>query len=189
MKSTLHSGVGRWRNLTLVIGAAAFLAACGGNTTSAAPAAPAPGGSAGGGSASGSAAVVMAHSGPLGTYLTDASGRTLYLFATDTGSASTCVGNCAAEWPPLTTAGAPQAGSGATASELSTTMRTDGSTQVDYHGHPLYYFAADTSAGDAKGQGVDNGGLWWVVSPAGDSIQSTAASTSGAGGGGDAAWS
>jgi predicted lipoprotein with Yx(FWY)xxD motif len=189
MKSKLHPGVGRWRNLTLVIGSAALLAACGANTTAASPAPAAP--PTGGGSApsGGSPAVVMTHSGPLGSYLTDASGRTLYLFATDTGTTSTCVGACASNWPPLTTTGAPQAGSGTTASDLSTTTRSDGSTQVDYHGHPLYYFAADTATGDAKGQGLDDGGLWWVVSPAGAAITASAA-TSSAGGasGGDAGW-
>jgi predicted lipoprotein with Yx(FWY)xxD motif len=195
MRINVRPGSGRWRSLALIIGAGAFLAACGSNTTGAAstPAAPpaAAGASSGGPGSSGSPAVVMTHSGPLGTYLTDASGRTLYLFATDTGSNSTCAGTCAANWPPLTTTGAPQAGSGTTGSDLSTTMRADGSTQVDYHGHPLYYFAADTSAGDAKGQGLNEGGLWWVVSPAGAAITSSAAtsSTPNGGGGSDTAWS
>lgn len=123
----------------------------------------------------GGAAVVMAHSGPLGQYLTDASGKTLYLFAADTGTTSTCTGTCAVFWPPFTTTGTPTVGSGAQASLLTTSKRADGSMQVDYNGHPLYYYKADNAAGDATGQGLNlSGGLWWVVSPAGDAITTAA---------------
>ena len=40
-------------------------------------------------------------------------------------------------------------------------MRPDGKTQVTYNGHPLYYFASDTAAGDAKGNGY--GGIWFIA--------------------------
>jgi predicted lipoprotein with Yx(FWY)xxD motif len=50
---------------------------------------------------------------------------------------------CAKEWPPLTTKGAPVAGSGVNAALLSTTSRTDGTTQLTYNGHPLYYYDDD----------------------------------------------
>ncbi|HEY2669208.1 MAG TPA: hypothetical protein VGJ07_02410 [Rugosimonospora sp.] len=196
MKSNLRPGVGRWRNLALIIGAGAFLAACGSSSTGAgsnpAASSAATGGSSSGSSggtpSSGSPAVVTTHSGPLGSYLTDASGRTLYLFATDTGTMSTCVGTCATNWPPLTTTGAPRAGSGTAGPDLTTTTRTDGSTQVDYHGHPLYYYAGDTSPGDAKGQGLNDGGLWWVVSPAGAAITSSNSTSSASNGGGGTTW-
>ena len=56
---------------------------------------------------------------------------------------------------------------------LATNKRTDGSTQVVYNGHPLYYYVSDTSAGDTTGQGVNNsGGLWWLVAPSGAAITS-----------------
>jgi predicted lipoprotein with Yx(FWY)xxD motif len=32
---------------------------------------------------------------------------------------------------------------------------------VSYNGMPLYYYAADSAAGDTKGQGV--GGVWFVA--------------------------
>jgi predicted lipoprotein with Yx(FWY)xxD motif len=114
----------------------------------------------------------MAHTGTAGTYLTDGSGKSLYLFAADSGGKSVCNGSCAAAWPPLTSSGAPTAGSGATASMLTTIKRDDGSTQVVYNGHPLYYYIGDTAAGDTTGQGINMfGGLWWLVTPAGAAIQ------------------
>ena len=58
---------------------------------------------------------------------------------------------------------------------MGTTTRTDGSSQVTYNGHPLYYFANDKAAGDARGQGINRfGGGWYVVDPAGDKIDSDA---------------
>jgi predicted lipoprotein with Yx(FWY)xxD motif len=140
------------------------------------------------GSNTSGAATVAVKSGPLGSYLTDGSGRTLYLFAVDTNGKSSCNGSCAAIWLPLTTTGAPQAQSGVTASMLTTVKRDDGSTQVVYNGHPLYRYVSDTSAGQATGQGVNlNGGLWWVVSPSGNAIHGAGSSPStGSSGGG--AW-
>src|SRR5262249_31601405 len=56
---------------------------------------------------------------------------------------ATCAGPCATAWPPLTVANAATAGAGVTAGMLATTNRADGTTQVTYAGHPLYYFAGD----------------------------------------------
>lgn len=124
------------------------------------------------GAAASGAATVQAKSGDLGTYLTDASGRTLYLFEKDSGSDSTCYDACAQVWPALLTDGNAQAGSGADASKLGTTKRKDGKTQVTYAGHPLYYYAPDTQPGDTKGEGIDSfGAEWYVVSPAGSKVE------------------
>ncbi len=107
----------------------------------------------------------------LGQILVDGKGKTVYLFVVDTGSTSTCYTTCAAVWPPVVTTGAPQAGTGANASLLGTTTRTDGKIEVTYAGHPLYYFIQDKSAGDTSGQGVNGfGGLWWVMSASGTAI-------------------
>jgi predicted lipoprotein with Yx(FWY)xxD motif len=57
------------------------------------------------------------------------------------------------------------------ASKFGTTKRTDGTTQVTYNGWPLYYFAKDKAPGDVTGQGV--GSVWYVVSAAGDKVDST----------------
>jgi len=117
------------------------------------------------------AASVSVANSSLGQVLVDGSGRTLYLFEGDTGSASTCRDACAQAWPPALTAGAPTAGSGASAAELGTTTRADGTTEVTYHGHPLYTYVADTRAGDTNGQGLNQfGAKWYVLSPTGDKI-------------------
>ena len=161
----------------LVGGTAALLlaAACSSNSTTSPGAAPAATtGVASAGAASGGAATVDTKAGAAGDYLTDATGRTLYLWVADTSTTSTCAGSCASAWPPLTTNGAPQAGSGVQASLLGTSVRSDGTTQVTYAGHPLYYFADDTAPGDTMGQGSNGfGALWWEVTPAGAAITST----------------
>ena len=115
--------------------------------------------------------IEVASNSKLGQILVDGAGKTVYLFVADTGSSSTCYTACAQLWPPVLTSGPGRAGTGATASHLGTTTRTDGKTQVTYGGHPLYYFVSDKQAGDATGQGVDSfGGLWWVVSPSGTAV-------------------
>jgi predicted lipoprotein with Yx(FWY)xxD motif len=131
-------------------------------------------GSAGtGGMSTGGSVEVDAHQGSLGTYLTDSKGNTLYLFVADPSGKSTCNGSCAAAWPPLVAQGTPKAGSGVDAGKLTSVTRDDGSKQVAYDGHPLYYFVQDESAGDTAGQGVDGfGALWWVVAPSGSAITS-----------------
>ena len=95
--------------------------------------------------------------------LVDGKGRALYLFEADTNGTSTCTGACAAAWPPVTVSGTAQAGSGVTQSLLGTVKRTDGTEQVTYHHHPLYYFVGDTGPGMAKGQGSKAFGADWYV--------------------------
>jgi predicted lipoprotein with Yx(FWY)xxD motif len=109
----------------------------------------------------------------LGRILIDGKGRTLYLFVADSGTRSACNSSaCVQYWPPVLTTGAPQAGSGLNGSLLGTTVRRDGTTEVTYAGHPLYYFISDKKAGDVTGQGIDGfGGPWYVVSPSGMAIR------------------
>jgi predicted lipoprotein with Yx(FWY)xxD motif len=149
--------------VALALGAVALLAACGGSSSPAAAASPTP-------SPTGEK-IAVATNPKLGQILVDAKGMTVYLFVADTGTASTCYTQCATIWPPVLTTGAPQAGTGAQASLLGTTTRTDGTVEVTYAGHPLYYFFKDKAAGDVTGQGINGfGGLWWVLSPAGAAI-------------------
>ncbi len=157
----------------VLVVAGVVLAACGGSSSGASSGAPA------GASGSTAAATVETASGPQGTYLTDGSGRTLYVFAPDTGSTSTCNGQCASVWPPLVASGAATAAGDAKASLLGSSKRADGSMQVTYAGHPLYTYVADTAKGDVKGQGLNvDGGLWWIVAADGTSIQKAASSGS-----------
>jgi predicted lipoprotein with Yx(FWY)xxD motif len=114
---------------------------------------------------------VDASTNRLGEILVDTNGLTLYLFAQDKGTKSTCFGSCARAWPPLRTEGEPTAGGDAKASRLGTTKRPDGPPQVTYNGHPLYLYQGDLKPGEATGQGVDVwGGIWYAVSPAGKKV-------------------
>jgi predicted lipoprotein with Yx(FWY)xxD motif len=126
----------------------------------------------GGGQRSAGAATVTAHASRFGKVLFDGSGRALYLFKRDKSSRSTCSGACAKAWPPFLTAKAPKAGAGARAGLLGTTKRADGTVQVTYAGHPLYYFSGDKKPGQINCQNVVNfGGLWLVVSPGGAAVK------------------
>jgi predicted lipoprotein with Yx(FWY)xxD motif len=129
------------------------------------------GGSAAPSSQSGSATITTRGSS-LGQILVGGSGKSLYLFEADSAAQSTCSGACAQAWPPLTTKGAPKAAGGATASLIGTTPRSDGTTQVTYSGHPLYYFTGDAKAGDTNGEGSTAFGAGWdVLSPTGTKIE------------------
>jgi hypothetical protein len=52
--------------------------------------------------------------------------------------------------------------------------------QVTYHGHPLYYYAADASTpGRTKGQGIEQfGDGWYLVDAGGKRIDEEPGSTS-----------
>ncbi len=155
--------------------ALALVAACGSNPTPATnAAAPAP-----------SATLNVANTGNLGNVLVNSQGRTLYLFQADTGTTSNCTGACAAAWPPLVSNGKPTTGNGVNAGMVGTTMRSDGTTQVTYNGHPLYTYIRDSKPGDANGQGVTAfGGAWFAVSPSGSAVTSSSSSSGGGSSGG-----
>jgi len=132
-----------------------------------------------------SVATVSATSTSLGMILVDGTGRTLYLFEKDQPNQSACAGACVAAWPVDQSSGTPKAGSDVTASLLGTIKRGDGSTQVTYKKHPLYYFARDSQAGQHNGQGVDAfGAKWFAVTPAGGAVSGGATATTPANGGG-----
>ena len=111
--------------------------------------------------------------------LTNARGFTLYWFAPDTPTKSTCYGTCAVYWPPVI--GSPAAGPGVTG-KLGTIRRSDGVTQVTYDRHPLYAYVGDGAPGEATGNNINlNGGLWHEMAASGwrTSAASESASTLG----------
>ena len=117
---------------------------------------------------------LRAISGIPGTALVGSNGRTLYLFQADKNGTSACSGACATAWPPDAVTGTPKAGSGVNQALLGTITRPDGTMQVTYNGHPLYYFTADTASGAAHGQGVKAfGAEWYVVSASGSKIDTS----------------
>lgn len=89
--------------------------------------------------------------------------RAIYYFDKESASKSDCYGECAEAWPPVLTEGDPQAGSGAENGLLGTTERDDGTTQVTYDGHPLYYYVDDPKGEVACHNVSEFGGLWLAV--------------------------
>jgi len=96
--------------------------------------------------------------------------RSLYALTFDRPRAATCVGPCAAIWPPLLTTRKALAGRGIQRRALGILRRPDGTRQVTYHGHPLYFFAFDLGPGAPSGLTggeylVDQHahGVWWLV--------------------------
>ncbi len=122
------------------------------------------------GSDDGTSATINLASTDLGDILVDGEGRTLYAFTPDDNSGeSTCYDDCAANWPPLTSADEVTVGEGLDDSSFTTAARTDDAgDQVVINGWPLYYYAGDTAAGQTNGQGV--GDKWYVVDANGEMI-------------------
>lgn len=105
---------------------------------------------------------------PFGSMLFDANDQAVYIWEVETSPTPQCYDDCAAAWPPVLTDGAPVAAGGVRADLLGTVARTDGSTQVTYNDHPLYYYAHE-APGEVKCHNVaTHGGLWWVVQPDGN---------------------
>lgn len=153
--------------LAIALAAVLALAGCGSSNDSKA--------SDGGGAG---ASAVEVNTTSLGDVLTDADGMTLYMFTEDGGGGSACEGSCLSTWPILK--GKPDAGSGVDASLIGTIKRGDGDTQATYGGHPLYYYAGDSAAGDVNGQEVQN--TWYVLDAQGQPVEGKADS-GGQGGG------
>jgi predicted lipoprotein with Yx(FWY)xxD motif len=106
-----------------------------------------------------------------GTVLFDGDNRAVYYFDKESSSKSECYGACAEAWPPVLTEGTPRGGTGAKADKLGTTERDDGTTQVTYDGHPLYYY--DEPPGQVTCHNVEEfGGLWLAVQPNGEPVPS-----------------
>jgi predicted lipoprotein with Yx(FWY)xxD motif len=176
----------RKRLVMLLVPAVALLAAgCGSSSTSSST------------SAASSAAVSSTSSSPaagavqistrtlpgLGSVVVNAKGHTLYVFAPDKAKKVTCVGACAAIWPPLALSSGqkPVVSGQAKSSLVGSDPNPAGGRTVTYAGWPLYSYVTDTAPGSAHGQGLKlNGGLWYVISPSGKVITTkTSTSTSG----------
>jgi len=102
-----------------------------------------------------------------GQVLFDSTGQAIYLFDKETSAVPDCYGDCAVAWSPVLTEGAPAAGAGTMSDLLGTTPRTDGSVQVTYAGHPLYYYAHEGKNVVTCHNVNEFGGLWLAVTPIG----------------------
>jgi predicted lipoprotein with Yx(FWY)xxD motif len=124
----------------------------------------------------------------LGPYLTDSHGRTLYIVVDGDDQSVACTGECADAWPPFTLESIDAMMGDAMMDEsmsddamamatidtdlVGTVARDDGTTQVTYQGHPLYYFVGDVDPGEVNCQAIDNfGGTWYVVAPSGEIVK------------------
>ncbi len=109
-------------------------------------------------------------SASLGSFLVGPNGMTVYTLSSETSTGSVCTGGCLANWPALLVApgGSVSGPAGATGTFSTITRADDGSTQVALNGQPLYYFAHDSAAGQANGQGIKAfGGVWLVATLSG----------------------
>ena len=156
--------VARTVSVRLALTVAAVLAAAACGSSGGSP-------SANGGSSTGAQAgqtMITTRSGPAGTYLANGSGRAVYLFLADSMNKSKCSGACTSIWPPVVATGTLSASGSAVSGDLGSITRSDGTKQVTYKGHPLYYFSGDSGPGMTKGQGISGfGAKWWLVAPSG----------------------
>jgi predicted lipoprotein with Yx(FWY)xxD motif len=169
--------------LAVVPGAALLTAACSssGSSSSSATASSAGGTASPAAAAVGSGLVITTKSGSAGAFLTDGSGRPVYLWAKDGKVSSARSGACAVAWPPVTTTGAVTASGGADKADRSTITRAADTKQLVDDGHPLSYFSGDSGPGWVSGQGCGGfGAEWWLVDPAGTSITAAVTVSSGA---------
>ena len=177
MASRTEAGF-RMGGIAAVVGMALFVAACGSSnsssSSSSSPAATAASSSSTPASSTSTTVAVGTTKGSMGTYLTGASGRAVYMWVADGSGKSSCAGECAKAWPPVIATSTPSVSGRALAADLGTITRSDGTTQVTYKGHPLYYFVGDPGSGTTKGQGNNGfGAKWWLVAPSGAGITAT----------------
>lgn len=99
--------------------------------------------------------------------LFDGTGQAIYLFDVETTSKPACYDACAEAWPPVLTTGDPVAGHGVKSSLLATAERTDGTVQITYNSHPLYFYAHEGKRQVKCHDIFLNGGNWYVVQPDG----------------------
>jgi predicted lipoprotein with Yx(FWY)xxD motif len=111
--------------------------------------------------------VVTTGGSAYGTVLVDRRRQAIYFFERETGRAPRCYGACAAAWPPVLTDGLPRARGQVRSGLLGTVERRDGSLQVTYAGHPLYFYAHEGPGQLLCHDVVENGGRWLAVSPRG----------------------
>lgn len=111
--------------------------------------------------------IITTANSEFGTILFDGNNQAIYIWELEESSKAECYGDCAKAWPPVLTEGAPTAAGGINNALLGTTMRTDGTMQVTYNNHPLYYYANE-APGEVKCHDIaTHGGLWWVIKPDG----------------------
>jgi predicted lipoprotein with Yx(FWY)xxD motif len=97
-----------------------------------------------------------AHADAKSGFVTGKDGLTFYTYDHDVAGSgkSACGQNCIEHWPAVS----PNAASG---KEFGSIQRADGTSQLTYHGQPVYYYRDDHKPGDALGDGKS--GLWHAL--------------------------
>ena len=72
---------------------------------------------------------------------------------------------------PFLTKGKPVAGKGVVAKKLGTTVRDDGTRQVTYGGHPVYFYEHDRPGFIFCQDVFEFGGTWLLVNKAGKAVR------------------
>jgi predicted lipoprotein with Yx(FWY)xxD motif len=103
-------------------------------------------------------AIGIGHDNKIGDYLIDSNGMALYFFINDIpySGISNCYGNCADVWHPVFES----ITSPLKAEDFSGITRMDGSFQMTYKGHPLYWYELDQK-GKIDGDGKYD--LWFLM--------------------------
>jgi predicted lipoprotein with Yx(FWY)xxD motif len=168
----------RLGRLAALVAAVTLAAGCGSSSGT---------GTNGGDGGSANTTVRSTHSSQLGaSVLVNDKGMTLYTLSAEHGGRFICTksstipggsASCLSLWIPLTVAkGSMPTG----AAQLGTITRPDnGTTQVTWHGSPLYTFSGDKAAGDASGNGFKDVGVWKAAT-----LGSSSSSSSSSGGSG-----
>ncbi|HEX7454355.1 MAG TPA: hypothetical protein VF294_18815, partial [Polyangiaceae bacterium] len=156
----------------------AVVASGGGGASAGAGGGAGAGGSGGAGGAAGTAGAAGAGGGGpaltvtlqvspfVGSYLADATGRSLYTYGGDlpgdchTPPVSQCVADCLGSWP-MFPAGARVLAVGLDDNAFGAIQRGYGTWQTTYFGWPLYYYKADLTVGQVTGQG--KGKTWHLA--------------------------
>lgn len=107
----------------------------------------------------------------LGKVVVDGKGMTAYFYDLDSANSgtTTCTGQCAANWPPITSKSETLTITGITGT-VGTIKGVAGRKQLTINGRPIYTYVYDTAPGSVNGQGI--GGIWYVIAPNGAEIKS-----------------
>ena len=97
----------------------------------------------------------------------------LYYYSSDTSKTTTCTGGCAVAWPPALTQGTPSLLHSLSATKVGALKLSDGTTQLTYHGKPLYLYSLEgiapegtSYAATGSGDGIKVGaGTFSLVAP------------------------
>jgi len=114
--------------------------------------------------------VIATGDSQFGPVMFDGDQQAIYIFDLEKTDESQCYDACAEAWPPVLTEGEPAAAGDIRQGLLGTTERDDGTTQVTYNGHPLYYYAHE-GPGEVKCHDIPGfGGQWYAVRADGNRV-------------------